>query len=167
MKLTFKAKRNIGLVVLTVAVIAVIILTIALVQKNDDKDKIVKGGVGQIISADKIDLQVVSLKNSLKEFNGVSASDGKYFMLAKVSVKAKKKIAIEHSGFTLSDGKEIEIQAEGYDFLTEAVTLKKGEEKVFYLLYEVQAERMASFYLDGYNCRVDMGGSVNNSGLEY
>lgn len=163
MKLTFKAKRNIGLIALTVAVIVAIILITVLVQKYGGNDTPVKGGVGQVLSTDKVDLQVVSLKNSLKEFGGKTADEGKYFMLAKVSVKAKKKISIEPSGFSLSDGKEMSMQVDGYDFLSQKITLKEGEEKVFYLLYEVEAERVSSFYLYGYSCRVDMGGSVRNA----
>ena len=163
MKLTFKAKRNIGLIVLTVAVVAVIILVMVLVQKYGNDEKTKKGAVGQEISTERLNLQVVDLDNSLKEFADKKAGEGKCFMLAKVSVKAKTNFTLSPKKFSLSDGKKVNVQADGYDFLTKKVKLKEGEEKTFYLLFEVEANRVESFYLSGYSCRVDMGGSLANA----
>ena len=92
MKLTIKAKRNIGLIALTVAVIVAVILVVVLVNKYVDDKDLAKGAVGQTISTDQLSLEVVSLKNTLTEFGGKKASEGKCFMLAEVEVKAKKSV---------------------------------------------------------------------------
>ena len=162
MKLTIKAKRNIGLIALTVAVIVAVILVVVLVNKYVDDKDLAKGAVGQTISTDQLSLEVVSLKNTLTEFGEKKASEGKCFMLAEVEVKAKKAFTLVSDKFSLTDGKAVNASADGYEFLDGKVKLQAGEEKIFYLLFEVQAGRVESFYLYGYSCRVDMGGSVTN-----
>ena len=49
MKQSIKAKRNIGLIVLTVLVVVAIVLVIYFVQKADLDGRIKKGAIGQTL----------------------------------------------------------------------------------------------------------------------
>ncbi|MDE7215690.1 MAG: hypothetical protein K2O08_02675 [Clostridia bacterium] len=159
MRLSIKAKRNIGLLALTVGIIVAIIVVIVLVNKYVDGNNLTKGKAGQTISTNELSL-TASPKNSLTEFGGKKAGEGNCFMLVEVTVKAKKKITLVSDKFSLSDGKAVKAQSDGYEFLDGKVEIEAGEEKTFYLLYEVKANVADSFYLYGYSCSVDMGGSI-------
>lgn len=58
MKQSIKAKRNIGLIVLTVLVVVAIVLVIYFVQKADLDGRIKKGAIGQTLSAKSADVCV-------------------------------------------------------------------------------------------------------------
>lgn len=160
MKLTYNAKRNIGLIALIVFVIVAVIAVVLLVQKYGGKEENSKGAIGQTLSSSAAELRVQDVK-LLSEVEDKVAAEGKYFMLAKVKVTAKKKLTLEDSAFSLSGGTAVKTQS-GEHWFAEQVALKKGESKEFYLLYEVEAERAASFYLTAFGCSVDMGGSVKS-----
>lgn len=164
MKLTFKAKRNIGLIVLTVAVIVAIILTIALVQKYGDDDKLVRGAIGQTVSTSQADVRVNSMRVS--QFVGeVEANDGKCFLLVKVDVKANKKIKASSLDFEVLDGVNVTDGYSGkngcaFDADLIEYTLKKGESETFSIIFEVEKDRIESYFLYAFGAKIDLGGSV-------
>lgn len=170
MKLGVKAKRNIGLIVVTLAVVIAIILVIYFVQKNDADSKIRTGAIGQIISTPQADVCVKDMQK-LRIFGALTAEDGKCFLLVSVEIKANKKLGVSSNKFEIKDGKNL--TAEGRQQIPSGDTtidiiasegeiiLKKGERKTCQILYEVEDNRVASYYLYAYGARIDLGGTVN------
>ena len=68
MKQSIKAKRNIGLIVLTVLVVVAIVLVIYFVQKADLDGRIKKGAIGQTLSAKSADVCVSHMNISQSYF---------------------------------------------------------------------------------------------------
>ena len=62
MKLGVKAKRNIGLVVVTLAIVVAIILVVYFVQKNDDDSKIQNGHIGEAVSTSQAEICVRDMR---------------------------------------------------------------------------------------------------------
>ena len=106
MKLGVKAKRNIGLIVVTLAVVIAIILVIYFVQKNDADSKIRTGAIGQIISTPQADVCVKDMQK-LRIFGALTAEDGKCFLLVSVEIKANKKLGVSSNKFEIKDGKNL------------------------------------------------------------
>ncbi|MBD5086340.1 MAG: DUF4352 domain-containing protein [Clostridiales bacterium] len=164
MKLSFKAKRNIGLIVLTVAVIVAIILTIVLVQKYGDDEKPVKGAIGQTVSTSQADVCVNSMRVS--QFVGeVEAKDGKCFLLVKVDVKANKKLKVSSCDFVVEGANNVTdgySGKNGHAFYAELVeySLKKGESVDYSLIFEVEKDRIESYFLYAFGAKIDLGGTV-------
>ena len=166
MKLTFKAKRNIGLVALTVAVIVAIILIIVLVQKHSDDDKFVKGAVGQTVSTSQAEVCVKSLRVA-QSVGDVEANGDKCFMLVKVEIKANKKLKASSCDFVIDGAKNVTnsyVSDNGHAFAVDAVeyTLKKDESETFDLIFEVERERTESYFLYAFGARIDLGGTISN-----
>lgn len=159
MKLSFKAKRNIGLVALTIAVVVAIILIVYYVEKADLDEPTAKGGIVQTLTTRDYDLVVEDL-DKLGSFADKTADSGQIFFLVKVSMTARKDIKISPDKFVVADGKRIKTSADGYEFLNGRTSIKAGETKDFYLMYQVKKDRMESFFLRAYNCKVDLGGSM-------
>ena len=76
MKLGLKAKRNIGLVVITLAVVVAIILVIYFVQKNSDDGKLKTGAIGQTVSTSQADICVKDW-GIADDVEGYTVEDGK------------------------------------------------------------------------------------------
>lgn len=164
MKLSFKAKRNIGLIVLTVAVIVAIILTIVLVQKYGDDEKPVRGAIGQTVSTSQADVCVNSMRVS--QFVGeVEVKDGKCFLLVKVDVKANKKLKVSSCDFVVEGANNVTdgySGKNGHAFYAELVeySLKKGESVDYSLIFEVEKDRIESYFLYAFGAKIDLGGTV-------
>lgn len=163
MKLSVKAKRNAGLIAITVVVIVAIILVIYFVQKNDADGKLKTGAIGQTVSTSQADVCVKNMR-IFKSLDGLTAEQGNCFIWLSVEIKANKKIFVSCDKFQVNDGKNVteiyyagskEIDCDG------EIILQKGESKTLELAYEVQAERVASFYLFAYGARIDLGGTVS------
>ena len=167
MKLTFKAKRNIGLVVLTIAIIVAILLIIVLVQKYGGDDDIVKGAVGQTVSTSQADVCVKELRVA-QSVGEVEANDGKCFLLVKVEITANKKIKASYVSFDVDGGTNVTTgysSNNGHAFYVDAVeyTLKKGENETFDLIFEVEKNRAESYFLNAFGARIDLGGTISNT----
>ncbi|MDE6473512.1 MAG: hypothetical protein K2L70_00225 [Clostridia bacterium] len=171
MKLGVKAKRNIGLVVVTLAIVVAIILVIYFVQKNDADSKIKTGAIGQTVSTSQADVCVKDMQK-LQSVGGLTAEAGKCFLLVSVELKANKNINVASNKFEIKDGKNL--TAEGrqeilsgnitFDIIAyEGEMFKKGRIERFDLLYEVEDNRVASYYLYAYGARIDLGGTVNKA----
>ena len=153
MKLGLKAKRNIGLVVITLAIVVAIILVIYFVQKNDDDNKLRTGAIGDTVSTSQADIHVTSMSMTNYE-DGLFAEDGKCFLVLSVEIKANKKITVSSDKFEVKDGKNLTAEDES--------VLKKGKSKSFRLVYEVERNRIASYFLYAYGARIDLGGTAIN-----
>ena len=170
MKLGIKAKRNIGLVVVTLAIVVAIILVIYFVQKNYEDGKIQNGHIGQTVSTSQADICVKDMR-ILQSVDGLTAEEGKCFLLLTVEIKANKKITVSSDKFEVKDGKNVtnaerRYPSSGDETMTVIscegeVTLKKGESESYNLLYEVEDNRVASYYLYAYGARIDLGGTVS------
>lgn len=164
MKLTFKAKRNIGLIALTVAVIVAIILIIVLVQKYGADNKPVKGAVGQTVSTSQADVCVKSLRLA-QNVGEVEANGDKCFMLVKVEITANKKLKASSYDFVVDGAKNVTdaySSDNGHAFAADLVayTLKKGETADFFLIFEVERDRIESYFLYAFDAKIDLGGTV-------
>ena len=169
MKLGLKAKRNIGLIAITIAVVVAIILVIYFVQKSDDDKKLVTGAIGQTVSTSQADILVKDM-SILQSVDGLTAEDGKCFLQVTVEIKANKKIQVWRGKFEVKDGKNVTFAERSYptsgDEIMEVipceggVTLKKGESTSYELLYEVKSNRIESYFLYAYGARIDLGGTV-------
>lgn len=93
MKQSIKAKRNIGLIVLTVLVVVAIVLVIYFVQKADLDGRIKKGAIGQTLSAKSADV-CVSHMNISQSVGGETAADGKCFFVLTIKFDAKKDMTV-------------------------------------------------------------------------
>ncbi|MDE6361822.1 MAG: DUF4352 domain-containing protein [Clostridia bacterium] len=170
MKLGIKAKRNIGLVVVTLAIVVAIILVIYFVQKNDADSKIKTGAIGQTVSTSQADVCVKDMQK-LQSHGSLTAEDGKCFLLVSVEIKANKKLTVSTSKFEIKDGKNI--TAEGREQIPSGdmtleiiacegeIALQKGESQTYQILYEVEDNRVASYYLYAYGAKIDLGGTVS------
>lgn len=160
MKLSFKAKRNIGLVAITIAVIVTVFLIIFFVNRCE-KNKIEKSShIGEICTTDNLEYKVF---NNIKktEFESLLANEGKCFLLIGIQVKAKKDITIKSSDFKVDDGQFVNASSDEYDILNSQRQLKSGEETKFYLLCEVENDRIESYFIHGYGYKIDLGGTVS------
>lgn len=157
MKQSIKAKRNIGLIVLTVLVVVAIVLVIYFVQKADLDGRIKKGAIGQTLSAKSADV-CVSDMNISQSVGGETAADGKCFFVLTIKFDAKKDMTVVPDKFEVKGGRRILHGADGY--LNEKAALKKGESKTFKLVYEVENNRVDSYFLYGYGVQIDLGGTV-------
>ena len=169
MKLGVKAKRNIGLVVVTIAVVVAIILIVYFVQKNDEDKKLKYGHVGQVVSTSQADICVKDW-TVVEDADGYTVGEGKCVYLLKVEIKPKKKIRVSRSKFEVKDGKNL--TAEGIqrfpsgDETLEIVAcegeeyFKGGRSETFEILYEVESNRIESYYLEAFGARIDLGGTV-------
>ena len=172
MKLGLKAKRNIGLVVITLAIVVAIILVVYFVQKNDDDKKLKYGHVGQVVSTSLADILVKDIK-ILQSVEGLTADEGKCFLQVTVEIKANRKIQVSSNKFQVKDGKNVtnaerRYPASGDEIMAVIscegeVTLKKGESKSYEFLYEVESNRVASYFLYAFGARIDLGGTVINT----
>ncbi|MDE7079192.1 MAG: DUF4352 domain-containing protein [Clostridia bacterium] len=166
MKLTLKAKRNIGLVVLTLVLIVAIILIVYFVQKSDSESKLKTGAVGQTVSTSQADVCVKELRVA-QSVGEVEANDGKCFLLVRVEITANKKIKASSVDFEVKDGVNVTngyTSHNGHSFMVDAIeyTLKKGESETFDLIFEVESERAESYYLYAFGARIDLGGTISN-----
>ena len=174
MKLGVKAKRNIGLVVVTLAIVVAIILVVYFVQKNDDDSKIQNGHIGEAVSTSQAEICVKDMRK-LQSVDGLTAEDGKCYILVTVEIKANKKITVSSDKFEVKDGKNVTNAERRYPASGDETTvviscegeviLKKGESKSYNLLYEVEDNRVASYYLYAYGARIDLGGTVSAANI--
>ncbi|MDE6189675.1 MAG: DUF4352 domain-containing protein [Clostridia bacterium] len=164
MKLTFKAKRNIGLVVMTIALIVAIILIVYFVQKNDIDSRLKNGSIGQTVSTSQAEVCVNDRKIS-KDFSVVTANGDKVFLLVKVEITANKKLTLSSKDFEVKDGLNVTnaySSDNGHSFAAEEseVVLKKGESATYDLVFEVDGNRVESYFLYALGARIDLGGTV-------
>ena len=172
MKLGLKAKRNIGLIALTVVVVVAIILVIYFVQKNENDGKLKYGHIGQVVSTSKADICVKEWRKA-EDVEGYTIKDGKCVYLLKVEIKAKKNIRVSSSKFEIKDSKNL--TAEGIKrFSSGDETLqviacereeyfKSGRSETFEILYEVEDNRVVSYFLYAFGARIDLGGTVTST----
>ena len=154
MKLGVKAKRNIGLVVVTIAVVVAIILIVYFVQKSDEDKKLKYGHIGQVVSTSQADICVKDW-TVVADADGYTVGEGKCIYLLKVEIKANKNIRVSSSKFEVKDGKNLTaegIQREEY--------FKGGRSETFEILYEVESNRIESYYLEAFGVKIDLGGTV-------
>ena len=171
MKLSVKAKRNIGLVVITLAIVVAIILVIYFVQKNDDDGKLQTGAIGQTVSTSQADICVKDMR-ILQSVDGLTTEEGNCFLQLSVEIKANKKITVYSGKFEVKDGKNVTFAERHYPTSGDeimavtpcegGVTLKKGESESYTLLYEVKNNRVESYFLYAYGARIDLGGTVQS-----
>ena len=164
MKISVKAKRNIGLIAITLAVIVAIILVIYFVQKNDDDKKLVTGAIGQTVSTSQADIRVTDTR-ILQSVDGLTIEDGKCFLQISVEIKANKKIRILSDKFEVKDGKNLTFAERRYPASGDEVMvvipcegfieLKKGESESYELLFEVE-KRFDSHFLIAYGAKIDL-----------
>ena len=164
MKLSVKAKRNIGLIAITVAVVVAIILVIYFVQKNDEDKKLVTGAIGQTVSTSQADICVKDM-SILQSVDGLTAEDGKCFLQVTVEIKANKKIRLSSDKFEIKDGKNVTFAERRYPTSGDEVMsvipcegrveLKKGESGSYKLLFEVE-KRFDSHFLFAYGAKIDL-----------
>ena len=166
MKLGVKAKRNIGLIAVTVVIIAAIILVVCLVQKHDDDSKLKYGHVGQVVSTSQADVHV-KVWRIVENLDGYTVEDGKCVYLMEVEIKANKKITVSSEKFEIKDAKKLTAKVRqgvsSGDVVNSnegEITLKKGERKTFDILYEVDSNRTDSYFLYTLGARIDLGGTV-------
>lgn len=157
MKLSIKAKRNIGLVALTIAVIIIVLVVIVLVNKCEQSKIEKQSYIGKLCEGSKLDYKVVSL-DKLDEFGSYKAKDGNVLLLIGAQLKAKKDITVKSGDFTVDDGKYINVENSDYYMLT-SKKVSKGQEIDFYLLYEVKKGQIESFFLHAYGYKIDLGGT--------
>lgn len=157
MKQSIKAKRNIGLIVLTVLVVVAIVLVIYFVQKADLEGRIKKGAIGQTLSTKSADICVSNMKVS-EYANGEAAAEGKCFLMLSIEFVAKKDMTLVPDKFEVKGGRRVLHSAD--DYLNEKTALKKGESRTFKLMYEVEKNRVDSYFLYGYGVQIDLGGTV-------
>ena len=153
MKQSIKAKRNIGLIALTIAVIVAIILVVYFVNKADDGNGIKRGAVGQTVSTANGDISVKSAK-VVDSIGDITASDGKCLIVVSVEFKANKKITLSADKFAVDNANKISVDKEGY--LVDSSVLQKGESKAFKLAYEVKKGSADSYFLSGYGAKIDL-----------
>lgn len=158
MKLSFKAKRNIGLIVLTLAVVLAVFLIVFFVNKADENNQIKDAHIGQQLESKKLSFKVndMKIKNS---FADIVASDGKCLMVVNVTATAKKDVELKRQDFSIEKGEQKYSESEEYNLL-DSINLKSGQSVEFYLVFEVAQNQMASFYLTAYNYKIDLGGSM-------
>lgn len=163
MKLGLKAKRNIGLVAITIAIVVAIILVIYFTQKNADDSKLKTGAIGQTVSTSKADILVKDVR-ILQSIDGLTAEDGKCFLRVCVEIKANKKITVSSNKFEVKDGKNVTNAERSYPSGDESlivvsceseIVLKKGESESYELLYEVE-KRFAGHYLIAFGAKIDL-----------
>ncbi len=168
MRLSIKAKRNIGLIAVTIAIVVAIILVVYFVQKNEDNGKLKTGAIGQVVSTSQADICVKDMR-ILQSIDGLTAGDGKCFLLLSVELKANKKINVLSDKFEVKGGKnvmsewrqEISSGATMEDVIANGGELfKAGREETFNLLYEVEYNRAESYFLYAYGARIDLGGTI-------
>lgn len=157
MKQSIKARRNIGLIVLTVLVVVAIVLVIYFVQKADLDGRIKKGAIGQTLSTKSADICVSNMRIS-SSIGGETAADDKCFFVLTVKFDAKKDMTVVADKFEVKGGRRVLQSADG--FLNEKASLKKGESNTFKLVYEVENNRVDSYFLYGYGVQIDLGGTV-------
>ena len=172
MKLGVKAKRNIGLIALTVIVVVAIILVVYFVQKNEDDGKLKFGHIGQVVSTSKADIRVIDWRK-VEDVDGYTVVDGKCIYLMKIEIKAKKNIRVSSSKFEIKDGKNLTAQGiqrfPSGDETLEIIAcegeeyFKSGRRETFEILYEVENNRVASYFLYAFGARIDLGGTVTNT----
>lgn len=162
MKLSIKAKRNIGLIVITLAVVLAVFLIIFFVNKAE-KEKLensreTSSYIGQLCKADDLDYKVFDNKK-FQEFGDLKADEGNCFLLIGIELTAKKDITVKTKDFKVDDGIFAEATSEEYYILNEDKDIASGEKIVFYLLCEVESDRIESFYLHAYGYKIDLGGT--------
>lgn len=159
-----KTKKIIGLVVLTVVVVALIFLVIYLVEKNDREKKLQEqlknAHIGETLACDGFEMKIASL-DTLTELDGLKAADGKCFLLIEVTANASKDVVLSASDFTVKDAKAVESQDVTYDFIGENLQIKAQETADFFLLFEAEKGRIDSYYLTCYGYRIDLGGTFD------
>ena len=159
MKLGVKAKRNIGLVVVTIAVIVAIILVVYFVQKNSDSRKTVYGHFGEATETSQAYLNVMD-RYLTEVYDGVSAQEGNRFLVVDIEIKAKKKLTLASDKFYLNaavnvtggyagEGKVWEIDEAGS-------VLKKGQSQSIRIIFELDENRQSDCYLYGYGANIDL-----------
>ena len=169
MKVSAKAKRNIGLIAINVVIVVAIILVIYFVQKNDDDSKMRYGHIGETVSTSQADILVKDM-SILQSVDGLTVEDGRCFMLVQVEIKANKKIQVWSGKFDVKDAKNVTSAERHYPasgdevmavpYCESEVTLKKGESETYKLLYEVESNRIESYFLYAYGACIDLGGTV-------
>ena len=159
MRLSIKAKRNIGLIAVTIAIVVAIILVVYFVQRNEDDGKLKTGAIGQVVSTSQADICVKDMR-ILQSIDDITAGDGKCFLLLSVEIKANKKLTLSSGKFEVKDGINLTADGKGFIALDGETTLRKGESKTFNLLYEVEYNRAESYFLYAYGARIDLGGTV-------
>lgn len=172
MKLGVKAKRNIGLIALTIVVIVAIILVVYFVQKSDDDSKLKYGHIGQAVSTSRADICVKDWRKA-EDVEVYTVENRKCVYLLRVEIKAKKNLKVSSSTFEIKDSKNL--TAEGLQRFPSGnetleviacegeIVLKKGERNVYEILYEVENNRVASYFLYAFGARIDLGGTVTNT----
>ncbi|MDE7208902.1 MAG: hypothetical protein K2O31_03385 [Clostridia bacterium] len=164
MKLGVKAKRNIGLVVVTLAIVVAIILVVYFVQKNDDNDRTVYGHYGEVTETSQAYLNVTD-RYVCQTYEGVSAVDGKLFLIVDVEVKAKKKLALASDKFYLNAAVNVTSgyvggEGEGWETSVVESTLKKGQCQSIRLIFEIDGNRQSDCYMNGLGANIDLCISV-------
>lgn len=161
--MSVRVKKTIGLVVLTLVVVALVFLVIFLVQKNDEEkqkaEQLKSAHIGEPLSCDGFQMTVSHLDNTLEEIGSLKAQEGNCFLLIEIKIDAEKEVTVKKSDFSVEDAKSVSADTQDYEILSEDTIVKAAEERTFYLLYEVEKGRLESFYLTAYGYKTDLGGT--------
>lgn len=157
MKQSIKAKRNIGLIALTIAVIVAIILVVYFVNKADVGNGIKRGAIGQTVTVPTGEICVKNMQVT-DGIDGKTAGSGNCIIIVSVEFKAGKNIKLIADKFDVPNGKKVSVEKEEY--FNGSSSLAKGESKSFKLAYEVKKDSVDSFFFCGYGVKIDLGGTV-------
>ena len=81
-------------------------------------------------------------------------------MLIEIAIDAEKEVTLKQSDFSIKYGDAVYGQIDEGEVLEDSITVKAGEKKTFYLLYEVKKGRLESYYLTAYGYKTDLGGTL-------
>lgn len=162
--MSVRVKKTIGLIVLTLVVVALIFLVIYLVQKSDvEKQKaeqLKSAHIGETLDCDGFVMTLTGLDNKREEIWSLKAQEGNCFLLIEIAVDAEKEVSLKQSDFSIKDGDAVYGQIDEGELLEDSITVKAEEKKTFYLLYEVKKGRLESYYLTAYGYKIDLGGTL-------
>ena len=163
MRLNIKAKRNIGLVVVTLAIVVAIILIVYGVHRHENNGKTVYGHFGEVTETSQAYLNVTD-RYVTDTHEGVNAREGNLFLVVDVEVKAKKKLTLASNKFSLNAAENVTNgyagENSGWGLTVEERVLKKGQSQIIRLIFEVNENRQSDCYLNGYGANIDLCISV-------
>ncbi|MDE7070593.1 MAG: hypothetical protein K2O86_01295 [Clostridia bacterium] len=159
MRLSIKAKRNIGLIAVTIAIVVAIILVVYFVQKNENNGKTVYGHFGEVIETSQAYLNVTD-RYVTDTYEGVSVKEGNRFLVVDIEVKAKKKLTLASNKFYLNSAENVTNgyagENSGWGLTVEERVLKKGQSQSIRLIFEVDDNRQSDCYLNGLGANIDL-----------
>ncbi len=161
--MSVRVKKTIGLIVLTLVIVALVFLVIYFVQKNDEEKKkaeqLENAHIGETLECEGFQMTVSHLDNTLEEIGSLKAQDGNCFLLIEIKIDAEKEVTLKKTDFSVEDANSVITDSQDYEILSDDTTVKAGENKTFYLLYEVEKGKLESFYLTAYGYKIDLGGT--------